>query len=241
MSGLKTFPRKRFLVKKFISPMTSLKTPVIEINRTYRKSLKFTFMISLLVFVVLFQAIPKKMQLGSGVPDAEQIDLIAEDITPRTQQLTQVQPPPRPARAPRSHHRRRHVQCRHRVSPHRCKSVSPPCDLRRKPGVNRMPAHTRTYACRHPATKVGRADIRRLGANAVRPAPHAGGRGTPRTRSTATRKAVEASRSAPPGQTHRRGPGKARGQAAGAWSPQQWGVAAPKGGPRTPTGSAVLT
>ena len=97
MSGLKTFPRKRFLVKKFISPMTSLKTPVIEINRTYRKSLKFTFMISLLVFVVLFQAIPKKMQLGSGVPDAEQIDLIAEDITPRTQQLTQVQPPPRPA------------------------------------------------------------------------------------------------------------------------------------------------
>ena len=35
--------------------------------------------------------------MGTGTPDKDDLELIAEDITPRTQQLTRVQPPPRPA------------------------------------------------------------------------------------------------------------------------------------------------
>ncbi len=97
MRGLKRFPPKRFLVIKFISPMTSFQTPVSQINRKHRKKLKFTFMISIFALIVTFQIFPKKMQMGTGTPDKNDLELIAEDITPRTQQLTRVQPPPRPA------------------------------------------------------------------------------------------------------------------------------------------------
>ena len=82
-----TFSRKRFLVKRFISPLTSLKTPVREINKTYHKNLKFSLIISVMVFVVLLQVTPKKLQIGYGLPDVQQIELIADDITPPTNAL----------------------------------------------------------------------------------------------------------------------------------------------------------
>lgn len=93
----KSFPRKSLFTRHFISPLTSLKTPVKEIDKKYSQSLKVTLLASILVFLAVFQLLPKKFQLAADQVMNENIELIAEDITPRTEQLTRVQPPARPA------------------------------------------------------------------------------------------------------------------------------------------------
>jgi protein TonB len=95
MSFSKEFPQKRLFTHRFISPLTSLMNPRVEINRTYKKELKISLIVSLFFLLFVFNVLPKQLIVFKGKAEVETIDLVVEDI-PRTEQIHRPPPPARP-------------------------------------------------------------------------------------------------------------------------------------------------
>lgn len=98
MIGLNNFLRRQIVAKKFISPLTSIKTPFEVLDKGYRNTLQLALVGSLLFHIGLFGLSPKKLNFSAKSPEIASVELVAEEITPPTEQQSQLgPPPPRPA------------------------------------------------------------------------------------------------------------------------------------------------
>ena len=96
MIKLEQFPRKRLFTHHFVSPLTSLMTPVKELDGRYKYRLKRALIVGILFQLFFFQFFPKKFIDDSEFIEIQPIDIIIENV-PQTEQLTKAPPPPRPS------------------------------------------------------------------------------------------------------------------------------------------------
>ena len=96
MIKLEQFPRKRLFTHHFISQVTSLMTPVKEVDRRYKYGLKRALVIGLVFQFFFFQFFPKRFLGESKFLEEKPIDIIIENV-PLTEQLVKAPPPVRPS------------------------------------------------------------------------------------------------------------------------------------------------